>query len=363
MTPQLHFPPENDTFYSTLSARVKNYFDESGISRYANPVFFFKAALLLALHLLFYCFYLFSKNQSLALLSMVLMGPTSILIGINVAHDAAHGVISKNRKVNSAFLSLLDLLGANSYMWKKRHVFSHHLFPNIQDHDSDLKQNPLIRIFPGDEYRWYHRFQHLYAPFLYLFYTMHWLLFRDFKDFFQTGQNKENAAAHPAHQILKLLFFKLFYLSYIILLPLYFSSLTATQIITGYLLMNFAASVVITLALIPSHVAEASNFPLPNHNGTMPHSWSHHQVHTVIDFATTNPFLNFFFGGFNHHLAHHLFPGICHIHYPPVTKIVKQTVLEFGMTYQHEDSFLNAYLSHYKLLKNNSQVTLSKVSA
>jgi hypothetical protein len=31
------------------------------------------------------------------------------------------------------------------------------------------------------------------------------------------------------------------------------------------------------------------------------------------DFATTEPVLNFFMGGLNHHIAHHLFPTVNHI--------------------------------------------------
>ena len=68
---------------------------------------------------------------------------------------------------------------------------------------------------------------------------------------------------------------------------------------------------------------------------------------------SANWFLNFFFGGFNHHVAHHLFPSINHTHCTAITPIIKQTAQEFGLQYNHEDSFFNAYLSHFRLLKNN----------
>ena len=69
--------------------------------------------------------------------------------------------------------------------------------------------------------------------------------------------------------------------------------------------------------------------------------------------ATKNPLLNLLFGGFNHHVTHHLFLSICHIHYPKLTPIIAQTCQEFGLEYRHESSFLNAYFAHYRLLKNN----------
>ncbi|MBP9794248.1 MAG: fatty acid desaturase [Flavobacterium sp.] len=130
-------------------------------------------------------------------------------------------------------------------------------------------------------------------------------------------------------------------------------SLFCYHFLLAFLGMNFTASLLITLALIPSHVAENSLFLLPDENGLMPNSWSHHQLLSVIDFATKNWFLNFLFGGFNHHVAHHLFPSINHAHCTAITPIIKQTSIDFGLPYNHEDSFVNAYVSHYRLLKNN----------
>lgn len=44
---------------------------------------------------------------------MICMGPLAILIGINVAHDAAHDAISKHRIINRCFLHLFDALAAH----------------------------------------------------------------------------------------------------------------------------------------------------------------------------------------------------------------------------------------------------------
>ena len=353
MLGKVRYRKETDDFYQKLSARIEEYFKQNALSRYATPFFFFKAFLLIGSYVGLYFLLLFSANSTIAFWSMVLMGPFAILIGINVAHDAAHGSISKKKWVNATLLILFDLLGANSYMWKRRHVFSHHAFPNILDNDADLKQNPLVRIFPNDDVLPAHKFQFLYAPFLYILYTINWLFFRDYQDFFQSRIGSLTIKKHKRIEIVKLILFKLFYISYMIILPILFSSLTVSGVLLGFFLMNAAASILITLALIPSHVAEDSKFPLPDENGVMPHSWSHHQVISVIDFATRNWFLNFFFGGFNHHVAHHLFPKINHVHSTAITPIIKKTAEEYGLPYNHESSFINAYLSHYKLLRNN----------
>lgn len=349
------FPKESDAFYSTLKDRVRQYFEVSSGHRKANSFFYFKAFLLIGSYLVLFAVVLLSTSVRYSFLAMISMGPVAILIGINVAHDAAHGNISERKWVNNLFLFCFDLLGANSYMWQKRHVFSHHSYPNILNKDADLKQNPLVRIFPSDKILPAHKYQFLYAPFLYILYTINWLFFRDFQDFFKKEIGSLKIKNHEVKEILKLLFFKFFYISYIIALPLLFSPLRGLDFILAFVLMNFAASLLITLALIPSHVAEDSLFLLPNSRGFMPYSWSHHQLLSVIDFATNNWFLNFFFGGFNHHVAHHLFPNINHIHSTKITPIIKQTAMEFGLAYNHEKSFLNAYLSHYRLLKNNGK--------
>ena len=356
----IRYQPEPDLFYKTVTERVDAFFNSNKRSRLANVWFYLKSALLISSYALcYYAIYSCSK-ASFAFLAMICMGPLAILIGINVAHDAAHDAISKHRITNRCFLHLFDALGANSYMWKNRHVFSHHSFPNILNEDADLKQNPLVRIFPNDVLRKIHRYQFIYAPFLYLLYTLNWLYFRDFKDFRAQKIGSLDNLRHKTKEWIKLFLFKALYIIAIIVLPLYYSSLSLPTFILGFICMNFAASITITLALIPSHVAEHSRFPLPDQNGLMPYSWSHHQVLTVIDFATNNSMLNFLFGGFNHHVTHHLFPKICHIHYPKITPIIAKTAMEFSLDYRHEPSFINAYLAHYRLLKNNgTQVSLS----
>ncbi len=347
------FRPEPDDFYATLRQKVDARFADQNESKFGNPAFFAKAFLLIGSYVGLYITVLLTPSTILAMISLVLMGPVAILIGINVAHDAAHGNISSRTWINKSFLTLFDLLGTNSYMWQKRHVFSHHVYPNILNKDADLKQNPMIRIFPGDEVKPAHKYQFLYAPIFYLLYTINWLYFRDFKDFTEKRIGSLEISGHKTKEIFKLIGFKLFYLSYIMVIPMLFSVLSWKMVLLGMILMNFAGSLLITLALIPSHVAENSLFLLPDEQGVMPNSWSHHQVLSVIDFATSNWFLNFLFGGFNHHISHHLFPNINHIHVTKITPIIKETALAYGLPYNHENSFFNAYLSHIKLLKNN----------
>ena len=48
------------------------------------------------------------------------------------------------------------------------------------------------------------------------------------------------------------------------------------------------------------------------------------------------------FGGINYQIEHHLFPSVCHIHYPAISKIVKKTCKEFDINYVEHESIYSA---------------------
>ena len=71
--------------------------------------------------------------------------------------------------------------------------------------------------------------------------------------------------------------------------------------------------------------------PLPDENGNMKNTWAIHQLYTTANFAPKNWLINFYTGGLNHQVEHHIFPHISHIHYDKLAKIVKETALEFNL--------------------------------
>jgi linoleoyl-CoA desaturase len=74
-------------------------------------------------------------------------------------------------------------------------------------------------------------------------------------------------------------------------------------------------------------------------------------MRTTADFAPENELLTFFVGGLNFQIEHHLFQRICHIHYPAIAPIVRQTALEFGIPYLCNTTFSSAFASHVALLQ------------
>jgi linoleoyl-CoA desaturase len=60
--------------------------------------------------------------------------------------------------------------------------------------------------------------------------------------------------------------------------------------------------------------------------------------------------ITYFVGGLNYQAIHHLFPRICHVHYPKIAPIVEATAKEFGVPYIYNESFWTALKSHMSII-------------
>jgi linoleoyl-CoA desaturase len=76
---------------------------------------------------------------------------------------------------------------------------------------------------------------------------------------------------------------------------------------------------------------------------------------TTANFAPKNWLVNYYTGGLNHQVEHHLFPNISHIHYDKISKIVKETAHEFELPYMEFKTMREAVASHFKHLKELGQ--------
>ena len=93
----------------------------------------------------------------------------------------------------------------------------------------------------------------------------------------------------------------------------------------------------------------------PLESGSMKNTWAIHQLLTTVNFGTKNRIVNWFTGGLNHQVEHHIFPHISHIHYTKISKIVKQTAKEFNLPYHEYQTTRKAIISHFKHLKHLGQ--------
>ena len=339
-------------FLVTTRKRVNNYFKENGISKNANFEMWMKA--------LFYLFGFIGLYAAIItdilnlwqmLTAAVLLGMFSAFVGFNVCHDAIHGSFSANKHVNAFLGFFFNLLGASPYVWSIMHNVVHHNFTNIPGHDEDIEVAPgLIRISDEEPVNKLQRFQHLYAFPLYSLASFSWAFRKDYKKFFQ-GTIGEHVCEHPKSEYFKLFLYKGIYYFLFIVLPLLVLNITWWQFLIGFFALHFAQGLTMGLVFQLAHVVEGTDYPSPDHEGNMEEAWAEHQMRTTANFATQNKVAAFLLGGLNRQIEHHLFPTICHIHYGPISKIVKQTALEFNIPYIENPTFYGAMVSHYRMLR------------
>ena len=359
---KIYFKKESDSFYDDLKFEVNRYFKENNISTYANKFMYSKMIVFFLIYFIAYLsIFYFGDNLKHLIFTYSFIGIWGVFLGLNVGHDAAHNAIFKKKKYNHILIHVFDLLGTNSYNWKNRHVGAHHLYPNIMNYDSDIQQTNVVKIFPKDKHQPFHFIQYLYMPFLYMIYILRWIIYRDFKDVYSSRIGGYDNSKYPLKEIIKMIFFKSLYLVSLIILPWYFLDFPLYNFLLLFLLLTVFASLCITMVLLSTHVGEDANFPEPNSNGEMPFSWSHHHLKTAGDFSTNSFIITHLFGGFNHHVIHHLFQNICHIHYPELTKILIKVSAKHGLEYRSKKYLTAAVLSHFKLLFNNRKAINSQV--
>jgi linoleoyl-CoA desaturase len=182
------------------------------------------------------------------------------------------------------------------------------------------------------------------------------------KDFIQLHKyNKEGITkqqnAKPVLEYAKLIGIKLIYFFTAIGLPIIFSSFAWWQILIGFLIMHCTAGFIMSIVFQMAHIVEGAEQPLPNQNGNIENEWAIHQLQTTANFSRKSRVMNWFIGGLNFQIEHHLFPNICHIHYRKISHIVESTALEFGLKYNMKTSFAHALVSHTRMLKSLGRQT------
>ncbi|PIQ21406.1 MAG: acyl-CoA desaturase [Cytophagales bacterium CG18_big_fil_WC_8_21_14_2_50_42_9] len=354
MTSKVKFTNTNKSaFYATLRQRVDTYFKENAVSKYGNRAMWGKAIFYLAAFLIVYTLIIsniFSTGVMFGL--ALLLGVCSAFIGFNICHDAIHGSFSSNPKINKIFSFVFNLIGASPYMWSITHNVVHHTYTNIPGHDEDIEVAPgLIRISGEEKVNKLQRFQHLYAFGLYSLASLSWVLRKDYIKFFQKKIGEHATPKHPRREYFNLFFYKAIYYFFYIVLPLLVLDITWWQFIIGFICLHLAEGLVLGLVFQLAHVVEGTDFPTPNPEGNMEEAWADHQMRTTANFATNSKLAGFLLGGLNRQIEHHLFPKVCHVHYPVISNITKQTAHEFNLPYIESPTFFAALKSHYRMLK------------
>ncbi|VDN03235.1 unnamed protein product [Thelazia callipaeda] len=273
-----------------------------------------------------------------------------------LTHDFCHQQPSKNRKKND-FLSLIYgniVQGFSRSWWKEKHN-THHAVTNIVRQDGDIDLAPLL-AFVRDDLKKYHflkriiskviRYQHLYftimLPFLRFSWTIQSVAFVLCAPQNQYKQHVINAFAEQLGIALhwSWVIFQLWLLPTAALRILYF---IISQLGAGLLIAHVVTYSHNSVAKFPYQSRLLNNFP-------------------CLHILTTrnmrpSPIIDWFWGGLNYQIEHHLFPTVPRANLYQVSLKVKKFCDVNGLPYLVDD-----YMTGYKLILHQLKSMADSVS-
>lgn len=338
-------------FHKTLQQRVRQYFAAKDLAITGDWRMFLKTGIILLWFVTSYILLVFfATSFTTALLAAFALAQGCILMSCNVMHDGAHDSFSRSKTINWLMGFTLDVIGGSQMLWRQKHNILHHTYTNINALDSDLHTSGLLRLHPEQPWCPWYRLQHVYAFPLYSLLTLSWVTYSDFRKFFSGRIGPYKLRQYTVLDVVVFFFTKLVYFGYALLLPMFFHPVSHVLLtfIAVHLMIGFTLSMVFQLA----HTVEHNAFPTPDsHTGTVDKEWAIHEVETTANFAPQNTLLTWYIGGLNLQIEHHLFARICHIHYPAIHTIVRETCQEFSLPYVCYPTFRSALAAHYRFLQ------------
>ncbi len=345
------FSASPHTFHSDLKKRISQYFDTAGKLQTGNFHLYLKAAVLgmafagLYIHLVF-----FTPPAFWAILECVIYGGVISAIGFNVMHDGGHGSFSRHKWVNTMAAFSLNILGGNSFMWNSKHNIIHHSYTNVDGIDDDIDVQPWMRMSTTQRKLKMHRYQHVYFWLLYSMLYILWIFLLDYTKYFNRKVGEVALKKMKLADHISFWGFKVLHLFLFVGLPIY--KLGFGDWLIGFLITTMVTGFVISIVFQLAHTVEHTAFPVANINtNQMENEWAVHQVMTTANFATRNPVVSWLVGGLNFQIEHHLFPKISHVHYPAISKIIRQACQDHGIKYIEFPRVHKAIASHVHFLK------------
>lgn len=356
MKKSIKFTAQNKAeFIKELREKVNNYFESNKISKYGNFNLAIKTIFMLVLYLTPYFLMLFGIIESLgvALLLWVVIGLGQAGVGMGIMHDSIHRSFSKNQTINKIFGATMYLVGGFPSNWEYQHNTLHHGFTNIDGYDEDIDPGKIIRLSPHKPLLKAHKYQHIYAWFLYTLMTFSWVTTKDFKQLLRYKNMGVPLSGKRTYsqQMAILIISKVIYYGIFMFIPMFLFPFAWYWAFVFFMLMHLTSGFILTVVFQTAHVVPTSEYPMPDENDTIENNWAVHQLLTTSDFAPKNPILSWFIGGLNYQVEHHLFPNISHVHYPRISKFVKEVTQKYNLPYHVQPGFIRAVYEHGKMLK------------
>ncbi len=340
-------PPTYDfTSYRKLVRRVKDELELDMTNIKANWFWYIKNICLAALYVgsIYYMLTMASTTFE-QIIGGFIVGFLLYAIGFNVMHDGMHwGLFSTSyTKLNWILGSIVgNLLLYNPIMWFYHHTYAHHSYTGNDIHDPDMKHfRPFARKFDSDNriIKFICSIQHYLITFIAVIFpgmgfgqAFAYLISNFTGRIFGTPIPKKKYSSFDiCISLLKLYILTYFgpagIISYIISCNLFYH-------------INVLGDHDVYESAVTNHMSDNSD---PD--------WLKIQISNSANFVPNNLVWTHLFGGINYQIEHHLFPNICHVHYPRIAQIVKAYCKENNIPHVEHHSLINTYKSFLQTMK------------
>lgn len=332
---------------------VEEYFKSTGKKKTGGWKILSKTIILFGLFFLSYYVLLFTSVFWWAkIIICFLLGYYVIPgIGFNVMHDGSHKSFSEGRIGNYLASLSLNFLGANNTLWRTKHGVIHHTYTNLDGLDDDINAKPFLRLHEDQPWEPKHRNQYKwwYWGFFYSLLYPIWIWGTDYTKYFSRKISFKPIKFTLADRIVFWVS-KVVYVGVFIALPVYY--LGVWWWLLGYVIILPVCSFRISIIFQLAHVVIDVKHPQKDKNRR--DEFFMHQASTTANFAVRNRWINWWVGGLNFQIEHHLFPEISHVHYPALHKELLPVYKKWNVPIAVYDSFGDAKRAHTLYLKKLS---------
>lgn len=247
-----------------------------------------------------------------------------------VGHDAGHHALSRKPWANDALgqFAMTFLCGMSFGFWRSRHNL-HHVHCQEVEADPDMHFGVLFSVYPNSA-NWHtplgRMFLRIQKWAFWPLASFYWVTLRydGIRDLFQQPkQTRVDRFLMPLHWIV------------LVIMPGVIFGWRET--IVAYVVVSCLSSLMTASVFIPNHIGMRR---LQNGEKL---SYLEQQITTSRNIANP-PWLDFYYGGLNSQIEHHLFPRVAHHRYRAMRPIVRAFCAKHGFAY-NEASLYRALAS------------------
>jgi linoleoyl-CoA desaturase len=224
----------------------------------------------------------------------------------------------------------------------------------VVDKDGDIEQLPLARFAPDQPWSPWHPWQHFYMFVLYGFYAPRQVLMGDFSMLLRGPRAHVPMPRPHGADLWQLVISKVVFFGLFLVLPMFFQPWWG--VLLGAFVTLWILGIILAVVFQLAHCVDEADFTsearlIAEAEEDGPREWARHQVEHTVDFARKSRVLNWYLGGLNFQVEHHLLPQVCHVHYRSIAPIVEELSAKHGFRYNANDSLWSALGSHARWLK------------